>query len=123
MALLEHRMPGQVDHHLSGLQPLIEHFRVEQFDLGQRRQSGLPGSSLTEATGLQTIDPGPDQYLDFSEYGYEVWQLQGANPEVPYILPINYSTLNGVPEPPTIVLLILGIVSLGHQCFRKTKVA
>jgi hypothetical protein len=33
-------------------------------------------------------DPGPDQFLDFSTYGYEVWQLQGADPENPYILPL-----------------------------------
>jgi pullulanase-type alpha-1,6-glucosidase len=33
-------------------------------------------------------DPGPDQFLDFSEWGYEVWQLQGADPENPYILPL-----------------------------------
>ena len=33
-------------------------------------------------------DPGPDQFLVFDEHGYEVWQLQGADPEAPYILPI-----------------------------------
>lgn len=38
-------------------------------------------------------DPGPDQSLDFSKWGFEVWQLQGADPEKPYILPI----LTGAP--------------------------
>ncbi|MEA2023050.1 MAG: pullulanase-type alpha-1,6-glucosidase [Actinomycetota bacterium] len=33
-------------------------------------------------------DPGPDQSLSFDEWGYEVWQLQGADPEAPYVLPI-----------------------------------
>ncbi|MCC6458018.1 MAG: pullulanase-type alpha-1,6-glucosidase [Caldilineaceae bacterium] len=33
-------------------------------------------------------DPGPDQFLDFDTYGCEVWQLQGADPEAPYILPV-----------------------------------
>ncbi|MEN8238491.1 MAG: pullulanase-type alpha-1,6-glucosidase, partial [Actinomycetota bacterium] len=33
-------------------------------------------------------DPGPDQALSFDEWGYEVWQLQGADPELPYILPV-----------------------------------
>jgi len=33
-------------------------------------------------------DPGPDQFLNFETWGYEVWQLQGADPEEPYILPI-----------------------------------
>ena len=33
-------------------------------------------------------DPGPDQFLVFAEHGYEVWQLSGADPEAPYILPI-----------------------------------
>ncbi len=33
-------------------------------------------------------DPGPDQTWSFATYGYEVWQLQGADPENPYILPI-----------------------------------
>ncbi|MER2600127.1 MAG: pullulanase-type alpha-1,6-glucosidase [Caldilineales bacterium] len=32
-------------------------------------------------------DPGPDQFLTFADKGYEVWQLQGADPEDPYILP------------------------------------
>ena len=35
-----------------------------------------------------TKDPGPDQFLEFAVYGYEVWQLQGADPEAPYILPL-----------------------------------
>jgi|GEM_PF-52753 len=33
-------------------------------------------------------DPGPDQFLEFGTWGHEVWQLQGADPENPYILPI-----------------------------------
>ncbi|MDW8318929.1 MAG: pullulanase-type alpha-1,6-glucosidase, partial [Anaerolineae bacterium] len=33
-------------------------------------------------------DPGPDQFLVFADKGYEVWQLQGADPEDPYILPV-----------------------------------
>jgi pullulanase-type alpha-1,6-glucosidase len=33
-------------------------------------------------------DPGPDQFLDFATVGYEVWQLSGADPDNPYILPI-----------------------------------
>ena len=33
-------------------------------------------------------DPGPDQFLTFADKGYEVWQLQGADPEDPYILPV-----------------------------------
>ncbi|MGB5552369.1 MAG: pullulanase-type alpha-1,6-glucosidase [Thermoanaerobaculia bacterium] len=37
-------------------------------------------------------DPGPDQYLDFAMYGYEIWQMQGADPDDPYILPIDVGT-------------------------------
>ncbi|MCB0043951.1 MAG: pullulanase-type alpha-1,6-glucosidase [Caldilineaceae bacterium] len=33
-------------------------------------------------------DPGPDQFLNFAKWGFEVWQLQEADPEKPYILPI-----------------------------------
>ena len=43
-----------------------------------------------------TKDPGPDQFLNFDTYGYEVWQLQGADPENPYILPI---LVTGGPNP------------------------
>ncbi|HSV86659.1 MAG TPA: pullulanase-type alpha-1,6-glucosidase [Levilinea sp.] len=43
-----------------------------------------------------TKDPGPDQILEFAEYGYEVWQLQGADPEAPYILPVRF---RGGPNP------------------------
>lgn len=32
-------------------------------------------------------DPGPDQFLVFDRYGYEVWQLQAADPASPYVLP------------------------------------
>ncbi len=35
-----------------------------------------------------TKDPGPDQTLSLTKYGYEVWQLQGANIDKPYLLPI-----------------------------------
>ena len=34
-----------------------------------------------------TKDPGPDQFLVFDDFGHEVWQLQGANPEDPYVAP------------------------------------
>ena len=34
-----------------------------------------------------TKDPGPDQFLVFDAYGHEVWQLQGADPEGPYVAP------------------------------------
>ncbi len=33
-------------------------------------------------------DPGPDQFLDRDKWGFEVWQLSGADPEDPYVLPI-----------------------------------
>jgi len=33
-------------------------------------------------------DPGPDQALHIGVYGHEVWQLEAADPESPYILPI-----------------------------------
>ncbi|MCA9980342.1 MAG: hypothetical protein KDD89_05905, partial [Anaerolineales bacterium] len=33
-------------------------------------------------------DPGPNQFLEMAKWGYEVWQLQGADPDQPYILPI-----------------------------------
>ncbi|MDJ0771144.1 MAG: pullulanase-type alpha-1,6-glucosidase [Ilumatobacter sp.] len=37
-------------------------------------------------------DPGPDQFLTFDPWGYEVWQLSGENPSDPetphYVLPI-----------------------------------
>jgi len=38
-----------------------------------------------------TKDPGPDQFLTFDQWGYEVWQLQGAGPDPTqphYVLPI-----------------------------------
>jgi pullulanase-type alpha-1,6-glucosidase len=35
-----------------------------------------------------TKDPGQDQALNVTEVGYEVWQLQGADPEDPYLLPM-----------------------------------
>jgi len=33
-------------------------------------------------------DPGPDQFMVFASHGYEVWQVQGADPGNPYILPL-----------------------------------
>ncbi len=30
-------------------------------------------------------DPGPDQALEFGPWGYEVWQLQGVDPNSPYL--------------------------------------
>ncbi len=33
-------------------------------------------------------DPGPDQFLDLSGTGHEVWQLQDADPEKPYVYPL-----------------------------------
>jgi len=35
-----------------------------------------------------TKDPGLDQFLVFDDYGHEVWQLQGADPERPYVAPL-----------------------------------
>ncbi len=35
-----------------------------------------------------TKDPGPDMFLTFSVYGYEVWQLENADPDSPYIIPV-----------------------------------
>ena len=35
-----------------------------------------------------TKDPGPDQFLVFASFGHEVWQLQGADPENPYVAPL-----------------------------------
>jgi pullulanase-type alpha-1,6-glucosidase len=43
-----------------------------------------------------TKDPGPDQSLSLDKWGYEVWQLQGADVEAPYILPILQA---GGPQP------------------------
>jgi hypothetical protein len=31
-------------------------------------------------------DPGPDQFLVFASAGHEVWQVQGADPDNPYVL-------------------------------------
>ncbi len=35
-----------------------------------------------------TKDPGPDQSLQVNQNGYAVWQLENADPENPYILPV-----------------------------------
>lgn len=42
-----------------------------------------------------TKDPGPDQFLTLAKDGYEVWQVQGADPENPYILPIQKGAVAG----------------------------
>jgi hypothetical protein len=34
-----------------------------------------------------TKDPGPDQTLDLTTTGHEVWQLQSADPDDPYLIP------------------------------------
>jgi pullulanase-type alpha-1,6-glucosidase len=36
-------------------------------------------------------DPGPDQFLVFDQHGYEVWQISGADPDDPYVLPVPVS--------------------------------
>jgi hypothetical protein len=33
-------------------------------------------------------DPGPDQFLNFADDGYEVWQVKGADPTHPHVLPV-----------------------------------
>ncbi|MEJ2576797.1 MAG: pullulanase-type alpha-1,6-glucosidase, partial [Gammaproteobacteria bacterium] len=38
-------------------------------------------------------DPGPDQFLNLLVTGYEAWQLQGADPGSPYILPVPGATM------------------------------
>ncbi len=35
-----------------------------------------------------TKDPGPDQFLVFATFGHEVWQVEGADPENPYVAPL-----------------------------------
>ncbi|MCO5186535.1 MAG: pullulanase-type alpha-1,6-glucosidase [Anaerolineae bacterium] len=35
-------------------------------------------------------DPGPDQFLNFDTWGFEVWQVQAADPAMPYVYPILY---------------------------------
>ncbi|MCB0104780.1 MAG: pullulanase-type alpha-1,6-glucosidase, partial [Caldilineaceae bacterium] len=40
-------------------------------------------------------DPGPDQFLQLGTYGHEVWQLENADPEKPYLLPILQGTIGG----------------------------
>jgi pullulanase-type alpha-1,6-glucosidase len=41
-----------------------------------------------------TKDPGPDQFLELDVYGHEVWQLENADPEAPYILPLLAGTVS-----------------------------
>jgi len=60
-----------------------------------------------------TKDPGPDQFLDFSKYGYEVWQLEGADPGSPYVLPVgSFSRMTSIPEPSMWALLCAGLFGL-----------
>ncbi|MCE7983451.1 MAG: pullulanase-type alpha-1,6-glucosidase [Caldilinea sp. CFX5] len=40
-------------------------------------------------------DPGPDQFLKLGKFGYEVWQLQGAEAEDDYLLPIRKGAVAG----------------------------
>ncbi|HSN77074.1 MAG TPA: pullulanase-type alpha-1,6-glucosidase, partial [Anaerolineae bacterium] len=40
-------------------------------------------------------DPGPDQFLILDDSGYEVWQLQGADPENPYVRPVPQASGGG----------------------------
>ncbi|MCB0093736.1 MAG: hypothetical protein KDE54_37870, partial [Caldilineaceae bacterium] len=42
-----------------------------------------------------TKDPGPDQFLDLAQHGYEVWQFAGADPANPYAYPIRATTSVG----------------------------
>ena len=35
-----------------------------------------------------TKDPGPDQSLDLGFWGHQVWQIEGADPLVPYVYPV-----------------------------------
>ena len=52
---------------------------------------GAPGLAYIIHRG-DNKDPGPDQFLSFDPWGYEVWQLTGENPSDPttphYVLPI-----------------------------------
>ncbi len=54
-------------------------------------QDGAPQLAYIIHRGDQK-DPGPDQFLSFDPWGYEVWQLTGENPSDPaephYVLPI-----------------------------------
>ena len=53
-------------------------------------QDGAPQLAYIIHRGDQK-DPGPDQFLSFDPWGYEVWQLSGDNPSDPaephYVLP------------------------------------
>ena len=58
-------------------------------------------------------DPGPDQFLEFGAYGYEVWQLEDAEPGRPYILPV--LTMLTVPEAiDEIVIEVEGLIATGQ---------
>jgi glycosidase len=48
-------------------------------------QSKEPGYIIHQG---DTKDPGPDQFLNFEKWGCEVWQVQEAEPEAPYVLPL-----------------------------------
>ena len=49
---------------------------------------GAPQLAYIIHRGNNAKDPGPDQLLVFADYGHEVWQLQGADPERPYVAPL-----------------------------------
>ena len=51
-------------------------------------------------------DPGPDQFLNLAVDGHEVWQLENANAENPYILPVSVAG----DEPPVVADLIAELV-------------
>ncbi|NNE34228.1 MAG: T9SS type A sorting domain-containing protein [Rhodothermales bacterium] len=36
-------------------------------------------------------DPGPDQFLPFADWGCEVWQVDSADPAMPYVYPLQQS--------------------------------
>jgi pullulanase-type alpha-1,6-glucosidase len=54
-------------------------------------EDGAPGLAYIIHRG-DNKDPGPDQFLSFDPWGYEVWQLEGEHPSDPeqahYVLPI-----------------------------------
>ncbi len=50
-------------------------------------EPGAPGLNYILHRG-DIKDPGPDQFLTLADDGYEVWQLNDADPLKPYILPV-----------------------------------
>lgn len=55
-------------------------------------EEGAPSLAYILHRG-DTRDPGPDQSLVFSSWGYEVWQVEGADPGHPYVYPIRAATI------------------------------